>query len=67
MSTPSGGSTLAIDAVSRWFANVVAVNDVTMSIGPGITGLLGIQPPLGVAATMFPSASIASRWVVSLL
>nr|WP_240982029.1 MULTISPECIES: ABC transporter ATP-binding protein [unclassified Streptomyces] len=30
-----------IDHVSRWFGNVVAVNDVTMSIGPGVTGLLG--------------------------
>jgi ABC-2 type transport system ATP-binding protein len=27
--------------VSRWFRNVVAVNDVTMTIGPGVTGLLG--------------------------
>jgi ABC-2 type transport system ATP-binding protein len=34
-------STLSIDGVSRWFGNVVAVNDVTMTIGPGITGLLG--------------------------
>ena len=34
-------STLVLDAVSRWFGNVVAVNDVTMSIGPGVTGLLG--------------------------
>ncbi|MFE6228247.1 MULTISPECIES: ABC transporter ATP-binding protein [unclassified Streptomyces] len=34
-------STLHIDHVSRWFGNVVAVNDVTMSIGPGVTGLLG--------------------------
>ncbi len=34
-------STLSIDNVSRWFGNVVAVNDVTMSIGPGVTGLLG--------------------------
>ncbi|GGR42868.1 ABC transporter ATP-binding protein [Streptomyces roseolus] len=34
-------STLTIDHVSRWFGNVVAVNDVTMSIGPGVTGLLG--------------------------
>jgi ABC-2 type transport system ATP-binding protein len=30
-----------IDHVSRWFGNVVAVNDVTMTIGPGVTGLLG--------------------------
>ena len=27
--------------VSRWYGNVVAVNDVTMDIGPGVTGLLG--------------------------
>ncbi|MFD9334598.1 ABC transporter ATP-binding protein [Streptomyces sp. NPDC060028] len=30
-----------IDHASRWFGNVVAVNDVTMRIGPGVTGLLG--------------------------
>ncbi|MFB6439661.1 ABC transporter ATP-binding protein [Streptomyces sp. NPDC056411] len=34
-------STLRIDHVSRWFGNVVAVNDITMTIGPGVTGLLG--------------------------
>ena len=34
-------STLQLDVVSRWFRNVVAVNDVTMTIGPGVTGLLG--------------------------
>ncbi|WP_298455332.1 ABC transporter ATP-binding protein [uncultured Cellulomonas sp.] len=34
-------STLSLEAVSRWFGNVVAVNDVTMHIGPGVTGLLG--------------------------
>jgi ABC-2 type transport system ATP-binding protein len=27
--------------VSRWYGNVVAVNDVSFSLGPGITGLLG--------------------------
>jgi ABC-2 type transport system ATP-binding protein len=27
--------------VSRWYGNVVAVNDVTMTIRPGVTGLLG--------------------------
>ncbi|MFJ8040259.1 ABC transporter ATP-binding protein [Kitasatospora sp. NPDC096147] len=32
---------ITIDKVSRWFGNVVAVNDVSMEIGPGITGLLG--------------------------
>ncbi|MVO89319.1 ATP-binding cassette domain-containing protein [Streptomyces sp. p1417] len=34
-------STLTIDHVSRWFGNVVAVNDITMTISPGVTGLLG--------------------------
>jgi ABC-2 type transport system ATP-binding protein len=34
-------TTLKIDNTSRWFGNVVAVNDVTMDIGPGVTGLLG--------------------------
>jgi ABC-2 type transport system ATP-binding protein len=34
-------STLVLDHVSRWYRNVVAVNDVTMTIGPGVTGLLG--------------------------
>ena len=34
-------SEIHIDHVSRWFRNVVAVNDVSMTIGPGVTGLLG--------------------------
>ena len=34
-------STLDIAGVSRWYGNVVAVNDVTFALGPGITGLLG--------------------------
>jgi ABC-2 type transport system ATP-binding protein len=34
-------STLRLEAVSRWYGNVVAVNGVTMTVGPGVTGLLG--------------------------
>jgi ABC-2 type transport system ATP-binding protein len=34
-------SLIEITKVSRWYGNVVAVNDVTMTIGPGVTGLLG--------------------------
>ncbi len=34
-------SLLELTGVSRWFGNVVAVNDVTMTIGAGVTGLLG--------------------------
>ena len=32
---------IELDAVSRWYGNVVAVNDVTLRVEPGITGLLG--------------------------
>jgi ABC-2 type transport system ATP-binding protein len=37
----NGAGTIELRSVSRWYGNVVAVNDVSMSIGPGITGLLG--------------------------
>ncbi|HEY3905924.1 MAG TPA: ABC transporter ATP-binding protein [Streptosporangiaceae bacterium] len=30
-----------LDQVSRWYGNIVAVNDVTLRVGPGVTGLLG--------------------------
>ncbi|MEV7967756.1 ABC transporter ATP-binding protein [Sphaerisporangium sp. NPDC088356] len=32
---------IELGQVSRWYGNVVAVNDVTMTVGPGVTGLLG--------------------------
>ncbi|MEX2184016.1 MAG: ABC transporter ATP-binding protein [Chloroflexota bacterium] len=32
---------IELDHVSRWYGNVVAVNDVTFALGPGVTGLLG--------------------------
>ena len=32
---------LQIDHVSRWYGNVVAVNDVSFALGAGVTGLLG--------------------------
>ena len=34
-------SEVALASVSRWYGDVVAVNDVSMTIGPGVTGLLG--------------------------
>ena len=34
-------STIELNNVSRWYGNVVAINDITMTIGPGVTGLLG--------------------------
>ena len=46
MTAPTGASApppaaVELNAVSRWYGNVVAINDITISIGPGITGLLG--------------------------
>jgi ABC-2 type transport system ATP-binding protein len=45
---PAGGSPgatpaqpIVLDRVSRWYGNVVAVNDITFSLGAGVTGLLG--------------------------
>jgi ABC-2 type transport system ATP-binding protein len=32
---------IELKGVSRWYGNVVAVNDITMTVGPGVTGLLG--------------------------
>jgi ABC-2 type transport system ATP-binding protein len=34
-------SQIELTGVSRWYGNVVAVNDVTLTVGPGVTGLLG--------------------------
>ena len=34
-------SELILENVSRWYGNVVAVNGVSMRVGPGVTGLLG--------------------------
>jgi ABC-2 type transport system ATP-binding protein len=30
-----------VSAVAKWYGNVVAVNDITFSLEPGVTGLLG--------------------------
>ena len=32
---------LELDHVSRWYGNVVAVNDISFGLGAGVTGLLG--------------------------
>jgi ABC-2 type transport system ATP-binding protein len=34
-------TTVDLVNVSRWYGNVVAVNDITLSLEPGVTGLLG--------------------------
>jgi len=35
------GAAIELDHVSRWYGNVVAVNDISFSLGAGVTGLLG--------------------------
>ena len=32
---------IALDHVSKWYGDIVAVSDVSFGIGPGVTGLLG--------------------------
>jgi len=34
-------SVVELQSVSRWYGNVVAVNDISMTLQPGVTGLLG--------------------------
>ena len=35
------GAVIELQDVSRWYGNVVAVNDISFTLGPGVTGLLG--------------------------
>ena len=35
------GPTIALEGVSRCYGNVVAVNEISFEVAPGITGLLG--------------------------
>ncbi len=38
---PTPGAVLELQDVSRWYGNVVAVNDISFALGAGVTGLLG--------------------------
>jgi ABC-2 type transport system ATP-binding protein len=39
--TVAASLSIRLDHVSRWYGNVVAVNDISFEVGAGITGLLG--------------------------
>lgn len=39
--TTFASPTIQVNAVSKWYGNVVAVNDVTFDVHPGISGILG--------------------------
>ncbi len=41
MTAEASTPVIRTERLSRWFGNIVAVNDVTLDIRPGITGLLG--------------------------
>jgi ABC-2 type transport system ATP-binding protein len=38
---PGDGAAIELSSVSRWYGNVVAVNDISFRLDRGITGLLG--------------------------
>lgn len=38
---PPSGAAIEVVNVSKWYGNVVAVNDISFTLGAGITGLLG--------------------------
>ena len=37
----SGGPSIVLSGLSKWYGDVLAVNEVTAEFGPGVTGLLG--------------------------
>ena len=39
--TTTSGAAIEVRAVSKWFGSVVAVNDVSFEVFPGVTGILG--------------------------
>jgi ABC-2 type transport system ATP-binding protein len=48
--TPKGAPVVAAEHVSKWYGQVIGLNDVTVSVPPGITGLLG---PNGAGKSTF--------------
>jgi ABC-2 type transport system ATP-binding protein len=65
---PGSGASVLADHLSRWYGNVVAVNDISFGLSAGVTGLLGpngagkttllhlisglLQPSAGVVTVM---------------
>ena len=41
MTSAEASQPIVVERVSRWYGNVVAVNDISFTLGAGITGLLG--------------------------
>jgi ABC-2 type transport system ATP-binding protein len=36
---------IATEHLSKWYGQVIGLNDVTVSLNPGITGCLGLTAP----------------------
>ena len=47
---PAHAAPLEARRVSKWFGEVIAVNDCSLTVGPGVTGLLGLN---GAGKTTF--------------
>jgi ABC-2 type transport system ATP-binding protein len=59
---PPPDATIVLARASRWYGNVVACNDVSFAIGPGVTGLLGPNGAgkstiLGMIAGLLPPSA----------
>ena len=50
MSAPWHGAIVTADHVSKWYGQVIGLNDVSVNVPPGITGLLG---PNGAGKSTF--------------
>ena len=48
--TAAVGSIVTTDHLSKWYGQVIGLNDVTLDVPPGITGLLG---PNGAGKSTF--------------
>ena len=66
--TSRNGATIEVTGVSKWFGSVVAINDISFQVSPGVTGLLG---PNGAGKTtllhMIAGLSGASKGDVRVL
>jgi ABC-2 type transport system ATP-binding protein len=59
---PPEPASIVLDRASRWFGSVVACNDVSFQVGPGVTGLLGPNGAgkstiLGMIAGLLPPSA----------
>jgi ABC-2 type transport system ATP-binding protein len=50
MDRATAGSVIAADHLSKWYGQVIGLNDITLAVPPGITGLLG---PNGAGKSTF--------------